>query len=238
MSTLNEKRLKLNIQNLNQIRLSHARWAGGLGLGTVFIPLADMVVMGTNWTSLLIQIAEETGHSIDKKCAKKFAASLIKGTLFYMAGSRLGTWLVSLTGVGAPGAMAANAALNYGYTWLLGGYLIEQFRHPDVDLAELGASAAAYLLSFGLTEIAHIQDLQDAGTTIADAQAATTDVSHHAGDVFNQQPAIHNVSSASDVKFGIEGRFDVPDAVTTSGHAVGSDASGHKFDKQTGAPVS
>jgi hypothetical protein len=45
-------------------------------------------------------------------------------------------------------------------------------------------------------------------------------------------------SSGSDVRFGMEGRFDVPNAISSSGHAVGSDASGNLFDKQTGQSLS
>ena len=39
------------------------------------------------------------------------------------------------------------------------------------------------------------------------------------------------------ITFGGQYRFDVPDAQTTTGHDVGSDASGKLVDKQTDAPV-
>lgn len=208
--------LQINREKLNEIRLSHARWAGGIGLGSVFIPLADMLVMGTIWTSLLVQLAEATGHPVDSRYAKKFGASMIKGLLVYLAGSRLGTWLLSMTGFGAPGAMVLNAGLNFGYTWLLGGFLIEQFSQPDVDLKGLAKSAAAYLLSFGVAEIAHIQDLHDAATTAVDAHhAATTVVDiHHAA---NAATDIHHVANtATDVHHAATSVVDAHHAFSTT----------------------
>src|SRR4026207_415061 len=100
-----KKEIKVNKERLNEIRLSHARWAGGIGLGSVFVPLADLFVMVTIWTSLVVQIANATGHPVDKRYAKKFAGSIVKGSLLYLAGSRLGTSLLSWTGLGAPSAM-------------------------------------------------------------------------------------------------------------------------------------
>lgn len=194
----------MNASNrLNEIRISHARWAGGLGVGTVFVPLADMVVMGTIWTSLLIQIADEAGHTLDENYAKKFAASVVKGTLFYMAGSRLATWVVSLTGIGAPGAMAVNAALNYGYTWLMGGFLIEQFSKPDVDLSGLAKAATVYLLSFGIGTVTHFYDVATAGTDVHDAIATATDV-HHATTLADTG---HVAAHAGAIRFGAQDAY-------------------------------
>ena len=186
-----------NYEKFEEIRRSHALWAGGLGLGTVFIPLADLAVMITIWTSLLIQIGDAAGHPVDKQYAKKFAGAVVKGALLYLAGSRLGTWLVSLTGVGAPGAMAANAALNYGYTWLLGGFLVEQFSRPDVDLGGLAKAAVMYLLSFGISEVTHLQDLHDAATSMADAHHAATTMAGVHQPRFGEQGSLQALVSAS-----------------------------------------
>ncbi len=177
-------------KELDEIRASHARWAGGLGLGTVFIPLADVLVIGANWTSLLIKIADASGHPVDKRFAKKCAAAMVKGGLLYLAGSRLGTWVLSMTGVGAPGAMVANAGLNYGYTWLLGGFLIKQFNQPEVDLDGLASSAVAYLLSFGLSEVAGLKDMHDVASTATDVASAATDMASTAPDVYASTNAV------------------------------------------------
>lgn len=218
--------LQLNTQALNEIRLSHARWAGGLGFGTVFVPLADLVVMVTIWTSLLVKIAEATGHPVDKNYAKKFAGTIVKGSLMYIAGSRLGTWLLTLTGVGAPGAMVLNAGLNYGYTWLLGGFLIEQFSKPEVDFSKLGKAAVAYLLSFGMSEVAHLQDLHDGVTTAADVYDAGN-LADHASDIASATTDGHHVASTFvdthhgadvviDTSHGADGTADV---TSLSSHA-------------------
>jgi hypothetical protein len=50
---------------------------------------------------------------------------------------------------------------------------------------------------------------------------------------------VSSASSAVEPHFGeIQGRFDVPDAVSAEGNNVGSDASGALFDKQTGQSLS
>jgi len=214
------------LEQLQEIRRTHARWAGGLGLGTVFIPLADIGVMGTVWTSLLVRTANACGHETDAAFAKKTAAALVKGTLLYLGGSRVLTSILAWTGLGAPAAMAANAALNYGYTWLLGGFLIEQFSKPEVELGSLATSAVAFMLSFGIGEVREMMALHDAadaataaadGLTLADVAANTTDAHAAAGAL-----DAHQVPGCADLHAGP----GAADGAVHGTHAADAAASG------------
>jgi uncharacterized protein (DUF697 family) len=184
-----------------EIQKYHALWAGGLGTVTVFVPFADLAVIATVWTSLLIQIAETAGHAINNKYAKKFAVALVKGILLYVAGSNIGTRLLAWTGLGAPAAMALNAGLNYGYTWLLGGFLIKQFSQPNVDWNGLGKSAAAYLLSFGISEVSHIKEMHDAANVASDLHETMSIASDiHTGAVSDLHDATSSAMNFQDTR--------------------------------------
>jgi hypothetical protein len=117
---------------------------------------------------MLVQLANAMGHPLNKKYAMKFGLSVVKGSLTYMTGSRIGTSLLALTGLGAPAAMGANAILNFGYTWLLGGFLIQQFSNPDLDLRGLAPTATSFLLSFAFDDVLALVQGHDAIDMVAD----------------------------------------------------------------------
>ncbi len=181
------------LSELRALRSRHAKWAGGLGSVTVFLPLSDVVAVGGIWTSLLIKTARVCGHEVDGTYAKKFAIAIARGTLLYVAGSRLGTALVAWTGLGTPAAMAANAALNFGYTWLLGGFLSEQFKSKEIDWGGLGKAAAAYLISFGISEVSGIREGQEVASAVENVQDVVDDhaslgLQHGFGDSYVAPP--------------------------------------------------
>jgi uncharacterized protein (DUF697 family) len=120
--------------------------AAGFGAGTAFAPGADIALCGGTWITMMVAIADRSGHEENNAFWGKVLASVGMGAAGYWAGSKIFTGLLFyvIPGAGSITAATLNALLNGLYTWRLGSSFANLFDKSGVDLRDVGA-VASYL---------------------------------------------------------------------------------------------
>ena len=124
--------------------------AAGAGVPGTFTPGFDLVAIGGIWTSMMVAIAEKSGHEVDRAFAAKTISAVGAGIVAYSAGSKILTFgLLTIPGAGWITAVTMNGALNYWYTKRLGKALAEMFGRPNLQLKDANAVARALVPALG-----------------------------------------------------------------------------------------
>lgn len=106
--------------NMNGTILWTAGSLGGVGLFSAFAAHADVAVITGAWATMLVTLAVQAGHSLDKDKALKIVAGVLLGVGGLVGGTKLATTYFAYTGVGTIPAMLANASANATLTYLVG----------------------------------------------------------------------------------------------------------------------
>lgn len=118
--------------------------AAGLGAGTVFVPGADIALCGGTWTTMMVAIADRSGHDENSAFWGKVLTSVGMGAAGYWAASKIftGVLFYVIPGAGSITAATLNALLNGLYTWRLGNSFANLFDKSGVDLSDARAIAS------------------------------------------------------------------------------------------------
>lgn len=105
---------------------------GGVGLFGAFTAHADLVVIAPSWAGLIIKLADQAGHELDRDKALKIATGVALGVAGFVGGVKLANTYLAYTGVGTIPAMLANASANGVLTYLMGKAAAQTFLEKDV----------------------------------------------------------------------------------------------------------
>jgi uncharacterized protein (DUF697 family) len=87
------------------------------------------------WTSMIVGIADKSGHKMSTETAMKLAGSIIASVVAYrLASSAIRAVVRVLPGLGKPTSVAVSVALNTYFTYRLGRAMIKQFESPSFDM--------------------------------------------------------------------------------------------------------
>lgn len=126
----------------------------GVGIPGLFVPGLDEAGVATAWTAMIIAIANESGHKMDRALAAKLVGSALGAVAGYKIGSKILTWafaplVVAFPVAGVPAVVALNAGLNALFTLRLGAACAKEFSRPDFtsdDVMLLAHRVGSFLL--------------------------------------------------------------------------------------------
>lgn len=125
--------------------------AGAVGVPGAFSFGLDVTALSAIWITMIISIADKSGHKVDKSFAGKLAAGLLAGVAAYIAGSKLAIGLLHLIpGAGTLAAIGVNSLLNALYTYKMGHALSNLFDKGGFDMSDVNW-VAGNLMSVVLT---------------------------------------------------------------------------------------
>lgn len=117
--------------------------AAAVGVPGVYSFGYDATLVSGIWTGMLVSIATESAHPMDRKFAAKVSLSVAKGVAAYVGGSKVAVQILRwIPGAGTVTAMGVNAGANYLYTYRLGHAFGEMFDRPDLRLGDASALAS------------------------------------------------------------------------------------------------
>lgn len=109
----------------------YAKWAGGVGCAGCIAVHADTGVLVLVWTRMIYRLARHHGIGVGRADCLKLAAALTTSSLAFTTGWQVATTYFAWTGVGTPGAMLANASVNYALTYAAGQSVSDVFAKTD-----------------------------------------------------------------------------------------------------------
>jgi uncharacterized protein (DUF697 family) len=104
----------------------------------VLVPgLSNGAMLGI-WTTMIVSIANKSGHQMTPEVAAKLAGTLLSSILLYRLALRVLIALVRLfPGMGKSAAVLFSTALNTYFTYRLGLAMVKQFDRPDFDVESI-----------------------------------------------------------------------------------------------------
>jgi uncharacterized protein (DUF697 family) len=118
--------------------------AAAVGVPGVFVP--DVPLLTGIWATMLVALAEEAGHEMNKEFAIKVGTGLVTGMGSMVAGVKTFSWFIKwVPGIGTGSAMAINTSLNGFFTYRLGRAWAEMVDRPDFTMTDAVAIVGALL---------------------------------------------------------------------------------------------
>lgn len=138
-------------KNYNDIIGTAVAAAAAFGVGTAFAPGADIAMVSGTWLTMMVAIADRSGHKEDKVFWAKVLSSMGVGAAGYWAGSKVFTGILFwvIPGAGTITASTVNGLLNGLYTWRIGTVFAHMFDKPDIDLRDVVAVSACLRSALG-----------------------------------------------------------------------------------------
>jgi uncharacterized protein (DUF697 family) len=113
--------------------------AGAIGVPGAFSFGLDVTVMSGIWTTMVLAIASESEHDIDKAFATKLVSGVLAGVAGYVGGSKIAMKLLHvIPGAGTLSAIGVNSFLNFFFTWRIGKALSTLFERGDFSMEDAG----------------------------------------------------------------------------------------------------
>lgn len=110
--------------------------AGAIGVPRAFAAHGDVVVIAGIWTLLLVDLAEQAGQQLEKAKAAKIVAVVLGGVSAFKVGFKAANTYFAYfayTGAGTLPAMAANAGVNAGVTYIFGNASARVLLSDSID---------------------------------------------------------------------------------------------------------
>jgi hypothetical protein len=124
-----------NLGEYQETIFEHALAAAATG-GTIgaLVPGLDTIGVSAIWLSMIVKISEHSHNATDEAAAQKFVITILQGAGSYLAGTTVLRYALLCTGIGALGAAALNALLNFLYTARLGIFIAELYDQPGFTM--------------------------------------------------------------------------------------------------------
>lgn len=130
--------------------------AAGIAIPGIFVPTLDLAGVGTIWTTMIVAIANKSGHEFNGTTVAKLVTSAVSAVSAYVIGSKILTWaatplILAFPIAGVPAVTALNAALNGLFTLRLGMVCSRHFSRSeftDQDALLLAAKIGTHLLGW------------------------------------------------------------------------------------------
>ena len=152
--------VKTKYQGIIKKGVVAASAAGPIG---AFVGPFDAGAIGGIWGTMLVSIANRSGHKIDGKFASKFIATVGAGAVAYYGGVKAATWLFhAIPGAGSLTAMGISTALNAIFTYKFGAAVSDLFdssRIDPEDASKMATTVLAVMCTF--PSMSEVRDLLD-----------------------------------------------------------------------------